>query len=269
MTRLRQRLAHLEQAACQIAQEEAPLPSLSTQDDSGVLAGELAAAFGTIAKNYRDVLGLSPEEARARASKSNSAFEELVLRGPPDQVQWFGLATLAERDPELALRRWEEVKEAAREELETGHRAARAVECNLPDCWQRAQFLAIRLDLAQAWRPRNGLEWQLIDMLAQAHTVLLWWQQILAARSLSAAMHCKRAMAGAGFCEPPRLTEAEAVEEAAAMVERCHRLFLKTLEALQKQRRLAPAVIVQNAGQVNVGGQQVNMAGPLVTGGSA
>ena len=48
-------------------------------------------------------------------------------------------------------------------------------------------------------------------------------------------------------------------EEAAAMVERWHRLFLKTLEALQRQRRLAPTVIVRNAGQVNVGGQQVNL----------
>ena len=43
------------------------------------------------------------------------------------------------------------------------------------------------------------------------------------------------------------------------MVERYHRLFLKALEALQRQRRLAPAVVVRNAGQVNVAGQQVNV----------
>jgi hypothetical protein len=49
-------------------------------------------------------------------------------------------------------------------------------------------------------------------------------------------------------------------EEAAAMAERWQRQFLKALEAYQKQRRLAPAVVIRNACQVNVGGQQVNVS---------
>jgi hypothetical protein len=38
-------------------------------------------------------------------------------------------------------------------------------------------------------------------------------------------------------------------------------MFLRTLRALRDLRRWGSPVIVQNAGQVNVGGQQVNLNG--------
>jgi hypothetical protein len=36
-------------------------------------------------------------------------------------------------------------------------------------------------------------------------------------------------------------------------------MFLRTLRALRDLRRYAPPVIVQNAGQVNIGQKQVNV----------
>jgi hypothetical protein len=61
--------------------------------------------------------------------------------------------------------------------------------------------------------------------------------------------------------EAPKVSEQEADEHALMLVERCQKMYLRTLRALQNMRRYAP-VIVQNAGQVNVGGQQVNIAQP-------
>ena len=58
------------------------------------------------------------------------------------------------------------------------------------------------------------------------------------------------------------MDDAEAIEQAMAMGDRFNRIFLRTLRALRDLRRYAPTVVVQNAGQVNVGGQQVNVAGP-------
>lgn len=46
----------------------------------------------------------------------------------------------------------------------------------------------------------------------------------------------------------------------ATMVDRFSKLFVRTLRALQDLKRMAPQVVVQNAGQVNVGSQQVNVA---------
>jgi hypothetical protein len=59
---------------------------------------------------------------------------------------------------------------------------------------------------------------------------------------------------------PPRLSDAEAAEQAAAMMERCHRMYLRTLRALQDQRRCVQPIIVRRAGQVNIGQQQVNVS---------
>ena len=59
--------------------------------------------------------------------------------------------------------------------------------------------------------------------------------------------------------EPPRIYQAQAVDQAAAMVDRFNRIFLRTLRALRDLRKHSPALIVQNAGQVNVGDKQVNV----------
>jgi hypothetical protein len=57
------------------------------------------------------------------------------------------------------------------------------------------------------------------------------------------------------------VTGFQAVEQAGAMVDRFNRIFLRTLRALRDLRRCPPPVVVQNAGQVNVGQQQVNVTG--------
>jgi hypothetical protein len=56
-----------------------------------------------------------------------------------------------------------------------------------------------------------------------------------------------------------RLSEAEALEGAARKVELMHRLYLRTLKALQDQQRPRPAVAVRHTEQVNVGTLQVSM----------
>ena len=47
------------------------------------------------------------------------------------------------------------------------------------------------------------------------------------------------------------------------MVDRFKRLFLRMLRALRDLRLYAPSVTVQNVAQVNIGGQQVNVAGEV------
>src|SRR5262249_11205733 len=155
-----------------------------------------------------------------------------VLEGPPEQVDWPDLEALAEQDPEGALRHWEAIQEAARSELRTGHRAARVLEPGGGSCWGRARFLAVRAELAAAWQPRNGLERQLLDQLAQLQTLLERWQQILVVRTRVSVMP-RPAPSGESRSETPQLSDAAALAEAAGMVERLHRLYLRTLRALQ------------------------------------
>ena len=66
---------------------------------------------------------------------------------------------------------------------------------------------------------------------------------------------------------PPRVAEAEATEQAAAMADRYQRAFLRLMKAFRDNRRLFGALIVAG-GQVNVssGPQQVNVGAPAPTG---
>lgn len=48
------------------------------------------------------------------------------------------------------------------------------------------------------------------------------------------------------------------------MMDRFNKIFLRSLRALRDLRRFSRPVIVQRAGQVNVGGQQLNVAGASI-----
>jgi hypothetical protein len=221
----------------------------------------MAAAVRGIIDMYVRHFKLTPEEAGNKALHGSAEeIRERTVSGPPNEVSWFALAELFESDPEVGARRWAEIQRAALDELQTGHRAAVAVEPHDSTPWQRARFQALRHDLMEQWQPRGGVERQLIDTLAQAQTAWMYWMDLLAHRTTLEPGPAKR-LAEAGFWEAPRVSDAEALEQAAAMAERFNRIFLRTLRALRDLRRYAPAVIVQNAGQVNVAGQQVNVGG--------
>src|SRR5262249_48620633 len=173
-SRLHARLRRVAEAAAG-AVEAAPAASGPPASEAGPLAAEGASAFGRMARSCREVSGESPEEARASAlaNPEHTEYLERQLSGPPDQVNWYDLDELARRDPALALRRWEAVKQAARDEVATGFRAGAALEGFDSNCWDRARFLAVRAALGEAWRARDAQEWALIDQLAQWQ-VLLW-----------------------------------------------------------------------------------------------
>jgi hypothetical protein len=237
--------------------EIATTPAASSE--AGVLAAELARSFGQMVESYEQYYSLPREEAVRRAAEPPADGGQRALSIPPDQVSWCDLHLIARTDPDRATARWEEVKRAALEELRTGYRAAQAVEPVGHQAWDRAQFLAIRAELAAEWHPRNGIERQLLDMMAQAQAGYLYWLQNLTMRTtLESATNDKRRKEEAKWC-PPRQTDADALEQSAAMMDRFNKMFLRTLRALCDMRRQSGRVVVRDGGQVNVAQHQVNL----------
>jgi hypothetical protein len=226
------------------------------------LAQELARAHRDwVAYHLRHAEG-TPEERAAKANQPPpDHWLDRVLNGPPDQVSWHGLSDVAGVDPDAACRRWEEIKAAAREELRSGHRAARKVEGYTRGPWHRAQFLALRAELADGWQPRGGMERLLVDTLAQAYTEQEEWigaaERWLNIQTDRQELHWEKAQGGL----PPRVSDVEATEHAMGMAERWNRIFVRTLRALRDLRRYSPSVTIQAAGPVNLGGTQVNQVG--------
>jgi hypothetical protein len=215
-------------------------------------------------ESYQTACGLNPQEALAKATEPSAPeYVAHLLRTPPDQLSWWHLDTLSRHDPDLVRRCWERIKQAARAELQSGHRAAKGVEEYASSPWKRAEFLALREELMQGWQPRNGIERQLIDQMAQAQVAGLFWLGVLSMRASTGYLGQQRSKEN-GAQAQPRISEAEAAEQAAGMVDRFNRIYLRTLRALRDLRRCPAPVLVQNAGQVNVAQQQVNVGGEQI-----
>ena len=113
------------------------------------LASELTHAYLQMVTFYRDQLHLTPVDAdhaaRGLDQTPERALEDLVRirEQAPDQVTWFDLQRLVNCDPDEMVAAWAQLRAEAREELESGHRTAQALE------WKgspldRARFLAVR-----------------------------------------------------------------------------------------------------------------------------
>ena len=228
--------------------------------EAGVLAADLAERFGQMILAYEKEFSLSREDAFKRATEQPDGGQR-ALTCPPDQVSSIDLYLMARTDPARSTARWEEIKKAALDELRTGHRAGKAVEVGTLDGgpWQRAQFLALREELSADWQPRNGIERQLLDTMAQAQAGYLTWLHTLTTRTGLESCTNDRRVKDEGRWQPPRQSDADALDQAAAMMDRYNRIFLRTLRALCDMRRHSNPVIVQNGGQMNVAQQQVNL----------
>lgn len=229
-------------------------------DEISSLACDLARGYADFVETYRKAWGISSAEADAQLRQSPPAdIPDHAAMERPDQVSWWRLSSLVERDPESGYRLWQRVKDAARKELASGHRAARTIEHDSRP-WERAQFLALRAAFREEWQPRGGVEAALIDAMAQAYTGYLTWLERLDVQATSEGSVEDHQLKERGYYLTPRVTTVQAMEQSAAMVDRFHRMFVRSLRALRELRRDSRHVIVQQAGQVNVGSQQINVA---------
>src|SRR5262245_27688587 len=209
--------------------------------DVQAMARELANAFREKVDRYKYELGLSPQEAVAKAEERCPLSRALaVVDKPPEEVTWEELQELNGWGSHRALERYGEIKQTALEALRSGERAAAVLDGHESRPWKRAEFHAIRQELAEGWQPRKGLARQLIDMLAQAQAGFYYW------------LH--RSFADADLVGPQ-------AAEALAMADRFNKMLVRTLRTLANLRKVPLAVFVEKAGQVNIGQQQVNVAG--------
>jgi hypothetical protein len=225
------------------------------------LAREMANAYVQMVEWNREEFQRSVEDADRKARGHDDRYwARRALEQPPDQVSWSALGALAEHDPDAMQATWERIKAAARDDLESGHRAAHTVEWT-GGPWERAQFLAIRAAFHAEWQPRGGIEAALVDQMAQAHTMYFRWTRELHIQASTESSREDHKRKQDGYWQPPRIDTAAALDQSAAMADRFHRLFLRALRALRDLRRYTPTVVVANAGQVNLStGPQMNVA---------
>jgi hypothetical protein len=202
------------------------------------LASELAHAYGRLVRFYREQLELSGPEADARARGADDTPDKAaadlarIRERPPDQVSWFDLTRVVERDPATASDLYQEIRAAAREEWVSGHRTARALDWDGTP-WQRARFLAIRDCFRADYQPRPGIESALVDLASEAFGDYLEWSEAVHRQASTEADIERNDLERYGKWKPQRLFSAEAMAESARMAEAAHARFLRTIAALE------------------------------------
>ena len=248
--------------------ENSRSPAAITEQDTGSLAREMAGAYKQMTAFYHDQLNLSGPEADARARGRDYTAQEAaddrtrIMERPADQISWFDLNRLIERNPDDMIAVWSKIKAQAREELASGFRTAHALDWNSRP-WQQARFLAVRDSFRASTPPQNGIESALIDTAAEAFGDFLELTEHFHLQISSEVETEQQRLGREGGWTPPRLSMAEAIEQSSKMAERAHKRFLQTVKMLHELQRSSPTVYVGNAGQINVGAQQVNVGRPV------
>ena len=230
-----------------------------------VLAAEMGKAYRRQVEFYkREYDKALPEALELAAAASTDQLQAAFLEGlrtqPPDQVSWGYLRHLEDGRPGDALRKWEEVKAFARDETGSGMRGAAAVEHQTEmgsGPLGRARYVVLVEEMAKDWLPLTGIEFVLVQQMAQAYTMQLYWTEIFSYRGV---YNIGKSDHERGTWEPPQVSRQAALDEAAGMVDRWNRMFLRCLRQLRDLRRYSP-VVINNPGQVNLANQQVNVSG--------
>jgi hypothetical protein len=182
-----------------------------------------------------------------------------ILEMPPENVMFFDIERIARIDPDRAAKVWNDVKAAARRDLDSGWTAGRMLEPPGSSAWERACFLAVRDRLHRAWPPRHGGDAMLLDEMAQYEVIRLRWIKITAAISNDHMLEISMLRSRPDYDDERTAVLTRVLGESSRMVERMQRLYQKSLNTLLSMRRTRPPIIAPRIGPINVAvGPQLN-----------
>jgi len=223
-----------------------------------IKANEIESITALAAKSFARVLEAEKKRGPAPVPSGRYWVDSVddALSMSPEDLSWNAIGQFEHENPGSFEMIWERVKQYARDELESGHRAASvAVGDQRPIT--RARFLVLREKYIREWEPRNVLESQLIDSICQIQTIREYWMTLATER---VAVECEIErywVEQSGKRTERRIDGSESARDAREEAERWDRVFIRSVRALRDLRRYTSAVIVNNqGGQVNVAADQ-------------
>jgi hypothetical protein len=228
-----------------------------------IRANEIESITALAAKSFARVLEMERREGSA-GIEGRHRYDSLdeALDAAPEDVSWYAMARLEDEQPGSFATIWERIKQYARDELESGQRAASVASGDQRPI-SKARFLVLREKYICEWEPRNVLENQMIDAICQAQTIREYWMRLATERVAVEREIEQYWVEHNGKRSERQIDGSESAREAREEAERWDRVFIRSVRALRDLRRYSTAVIVNNqGGQVNVAsdrGQQVNV----------
>src|SRR4030095_1895483 len=140
-----------------------------------IKSDEIQSITALAAKSFARVL--EAEKKRGPAPVEGRYWVDAVddaLSMSPEDLSWNAIGQFEDEHPGSFATIWERVKQYARDDLESGHRAASVAVGNQRPIL-RARFLVLREKYIREWEPRNVLESEMIDAICQAKTIRDYW----------------------------------------------------------------------------------------------
>jgi hypothetical protein len=226
-------------------------------EDGDQVAREAIRSFRDEMEKYQRSQRSDPDQIDPRETPEWRV--QAILESPPENVNFFDIERVSRVDPDRAVKLWEDVKAAARRDLDFGWTAGRMLEPPGSSAWERACFLAVRDRLHRAWPPRHGGDAMLLDEMAQYEMIRLHWVRITAAISHDHMFELSMLRSNPDRVEERPAVLARVLGESSRMVERMQRLYQKSLNTLLSMRRTRPPIIAPRIGPINVAvGPQLN-----------
>ena len=124
-----------------------------------------------------------------------------------------------------------------------------------------AYWAGIALNCAKKIRVERGIESGMVEMLSISYTLQMYWSTVAHERAIRTHDRQRDQVQRYELngWKSPYQSEADAVDQAHRLADGYNRQFLRVLRQLRDLRRYAP-VVIQNAQQVNVGNQQLNVS---------
>lgn len=233
-------------------------------DDALALTREMAGAYRSMVEWYRQTLAPELKEEIARfEAPLPGRWEEIQhkLHAEPHSIEWFDLKDVSHDGAHLPGEIWQQLREIAKRERQGGgHLGDVSKTAHGEKPLDRARMFALREELRRDWQPQNGIETAIIDQMALAHwQVFEWMERLHCTNALCSDTLTREDKEGKFTGQLPRVSQAEAVATAAAMIDRFNRIFLRCVRSLRDLRRY-PVTINAPGAQVNVGDKQINVA---------
>ena len=235
--------------------------SLEHAETRQVLMQAARSFIGTVEFYKSEFGGGKPHDEAVKEALQCHEWRRGYVEGlSVEEIGWGHMSAVGEVNIEDACKLWGRVREAADDELESGKRGARVAGDNTTP-YSLAQYLAIRDSFADQWQPQGGIESAMIEMLSISYSLQMYWSRVAHERAMRThdAQRDQVQRYELNGWKSPYQSEADAVDQAHRLADGYNRQFLRVLRQLRDLRRYAP-VVIQNAQQVNVGDQQINVS---------
>jgi hypothetical protein len=133
-----------------------------TEQEVKPLAHRMAEAYWTALK--------AESEGRIGGLRHALRDKQQLLDASPDGIGWHDISYAEQNEPGASVEIYGHIKQGARDDLESGERAADVVASGVMRPSARARYLALRESFIADWKPTGSIEIRLIEMMAQLYT---------------------------------------------------------------------------------------------------